>query len=231
VTAIELQPQDGYWSWRATSGAVGVRFAGKPLSRGPDRREAAFLHLSPGGVEPAWLRQVHSASVIDARPGDNGPGDALTTGLPGLGLAVVTADCVPVLLAAGSEIAAVHAGWRGLAGRIVPAAVERLWRRQRGAIIAWIGPAIGPCCYEVGEDVAARVAGASAPEVIRDGTRGRPHLDLAAAARLQLRGLGVEDVRETGGCTRCDERLCSYRRDGPRAGRNVALIWREANRG
>jgi purine-nucleoside/S-methyl-5'-thioadenosine phosphorylase / adenosine deaminase len=228
---FDLQPRDGYWSWRATSGTVGVCFAGKPVDGGQRGREATVRHLVPAGVEPAWLQQIHSALVVDARPGENGPADGLTTRRPELGLAVVTADCVPVLLAAGAEIAAVHAGWRGLADRIVPAALDRLWRRGRIETTAWIGPAIGPCCYEVGEDVAARVAGASSEEVVREGRRGRPHLDLSAAARLQLQQLGVEDVRELERCTRCDQRLCSYRRDGPRAGRNVALIWRAGGRG
>ncbi len=206
-------------------------FAGKSADGRGSRRETAFRRLHPKGVEPAWLRQIHSAAVVDARPGDNGPGDALTTARADLGLVVVTADCVPVLLSAGTGIAAVHAGWRGLAEQIVAVAVGRLRRREGSEATAWIGPAIGPCCYEVGEDVADRVGDASSPAVVHAKARGRPHLDLAAAARFQLRQVGVEDIRVLEICTRCDPRLWSYRRDGARCGRNVAVIWRAGSRG
>lgn len=228
---FELRRQGGFWSWRGSSGTVGVCFAGKSLEGPGASRETAFRRLCPPGVEPAWLQQIHSASVVDARPGDNGPGDALTTARADLGLAVVTADCVPVLLSAGTGIAAVHAGWRGLAERVVPLAAGRLGRRQASRTTAWIGPAIGPCCYEVGEDVAERVGKASSAAVIHAGANGRPHLDLVAAARFQLLQVGVEDVHVLEMCTRCDQRLWSYRRDGARRGRNVAVIWRAGRRG
>jgi hypothetical protein len=94
---------------------------------------------------------------------------------------------------------------------------------------AWIGPAIGACCYEVGYEVAEEVAAASAPEVVTFGPAGRPHLDLPGAARRQLEMAGVDDVRCLVRCTRCDaERLWSYRRQGKAAGRNYGFIWREA---
>lgn len=187
-------------------------------------REAALRRVLPEGIEPAWLRQVHSATVRDACPGDNGPGDALVTEQRELALAVVTADCVPILLAGDRGIAAVHAGWRGLAASILAAALERI---GAGSITAWIGPAIGGCCYEVGDDVARQVCAASSPAVARDGPRGRPHLDLVKAARIQLERRGDVHVRTLEACTRCDEtHLWSYRREGPAAGRNVAAIWR-----
>ncbi|HEX2164551.1 MAG TPA: laccase domain-containing protein, partial [Thermoanaerobaculia bacterium] len=95
---------------------------------------------------------------------------------------------------------------------------------------AWIGPALGPCCYEVGEEVAEAVAAASDPAVVsRPAAGARPRLDLAAAARRQLAALGVEDVRTVAACTRCEaDLLWSYRRDGRRAGRNHAFIWKRA---
>ncbi len=213
----------GFWSWQAGRRDVRVCFTGK----GPRLDRAAALgRVLPDGVEAAWLRQVHSAAVLDARPGDNGAGDALVTAERNRGLAVVTADCVPVLLAGGGRIAAVHAGWRGVAQAIVPAALQR-FDGACGAVAAWIGPAIGQCCYEVGPDVAAEVVAASSAEVARRGRRGRPHLDLVAAVRMQLERGGVREVRIAPGCTRCDEqRLWSYRREGPGAGRNLAAIWR-----
>ena len=96
----------------------------------------------------------------------------------------------------------------------------------------WIGPAIGPCCYEVGDDVARRVQAASSEAVVLEGPRGRPHLDLVAAARVQLERNGVGDIRAIRACTRCDAgHLWSYRRDGASAGRNVAAIWQDRIKG
>lgn len=224
---------EGLWSWRASQGDVEVSFTGK----GPRRdRVEALRRVLPEGVEGAWLEQVHSADVLTARPGDNGPGDALVTVERDRALAVVTADCVPLLLAGGHRIAAIHAGWRGIAKSIVPAALARLdaaggpGRARPGRarpVTAWIGPAIGPCCYEVGHDVAQEVIAATSEEIVAGGGRGRPRLDLVAAVRIQLRRGGVTDVRVVESCTRCDERrLSSYRRDGAGAGRNVAVIWR-----
>ncbi len=232
--SLDLQRRNGFWSWYECSENAGLCFAGKAVGGSRQADHAEFQDLHPENLELAWLRQTHSTSVVDAGPGDNGSGDALTTEQPDLALAVVTADCVPVLLSAGTRIAAVHAGWRGLAGRIIPAAVQQMWRLSphHGSeeTTAWIGPAIGPCCYEVGEDVAAQVRAASAPEFVKEGPRGRPHLDLPAVARWQLQQIGVDDVRLLGICTRCDERLWSYRRDGAQAGRNAAVIWRAAIR-
>ena len=145
----------------------------------------------------------------------------------GLALTVVTADCVPVLIGAGERLAAVHAGWRGLAGSILAATLDRL--EGAGSVTAWIGPAIGSCCYEVGEEVAERVLAASSNrrDLITEGPRGRPHLDLVGAARAQLAAGGVENVHAVGVCTKCDdERLWSYRREGKAAGRNVSAVWR-----
>lgn len=194
---------------------------------------AAVRLLAPSGLEPAWLEQVHSAQILEAVAGCAGEADGLLTRRRDLALAIVTADCVPVLIAGegigeGRELAAVHAGWRGIAGKIVPAAIGRLASRP-AAMRAWIGPAIGKCCYEVGEDVAARVvrgtgetAGAA---LVRRGPRGRPHLDLAAAVESQLRSAGVVRIRRVERCTRCDAELWSYRRQGRGAGRNLALIF------
>lgn len=222
--------QGGYWVW-AASGAVDgveVRFVG----RGPRRPADGVLAAvgAPAGVAAAWARQVHSARVLPARAGLCGEGDALWSGETGLALAVATADCVPVILAGDGATAAVHAGWRGIASGVVAAAVAALPADPAG-LTAWIGPAIGPCCYEVGQEVASRVVTATAPEVARPGPAGRPHLDLPAAVRCQLARAGVQAVHSAGGCTRCDDqRLFSYRREGRGAGRNLALVWRTSSR-
>jgi YfiH family protein len=207
---------------------------------------------------------AHTAGAADTAGGPIacGEGDALVTDRAGLALSVITADCVPVLVEAGAQVAAVHAGWRGLVAGVLAATAERLaagGAPPAAEWIAWIGPTIGACCYEVDEDVAARVAEASSPAVVSRpnsssgslgsssslgssnsagsssslgssssaGNAAKPHLDLVAAARHQLAGLGVADVRTVAVCTRCEpDLLWSYRRLGRRAGRNHAFIWK-----
>jgi hypothetical protein len=171
---------------------------------------------------------VHGCAVVEARPGHSGSGDALISGRGDLALVVVTADCVPVLLGAGERIAAVHAGWRGIVAGVVPAAVARL-AAGPAAVTAWVGPAIGVCCYEVGEEVAEQVAAAAGGDgCVHRAASARPHLDLRSAVEAQLAAAGVAEVRHLDLCTRCHpEWLWSYRREGPRAGRNLAAIARE----
>jgi len=217
----------GHAVWAASSRGVEVRFAGRGAL---GSREEVLSRIEPGAPPLAWARQVHSAEVLRAAAGECGEGDALWTGEGGLALSIATADCVPVLLAGPQGLAAVHAGWRGLASGVIPRTVETI-ARELGADparwSAWIGPSIGACCYEVGEDVAARVAAASAPAVAVPGPAGKPHLDLAAAALAQLRAAGVGSIVRVAACTRCDESsLWSYRREGRGAGRNLAFIWR-----
>ena len=215
--------EGGFWVWKARHGDLEVRFTG----RGPTNdREEILRAIEPASPPLAWAKQIHSALALPARPGICGEGDALYTEETGLALSVVTADCVPVLLAGPEGIAAVHAGWRGIATGIIPATLEKM-KGDHGASIAWIGPAIGPCCYEVGEDVASQVIAASRPELAIPGPNGKPHLDLQAAARLQLEAAGVGQVFVLAHCTRCEEeKLWSYRREGKGAGRNMAVIWR-----
>ena len=201
-----------HWVWSDCRGDVEVRFTG----RGPaGERDEILARVEPEAPPVAWAKQIHSAHVLPAHPGHCGEGDALFGDVQNLALSVVTADCVPILLAGPNGLAAVHAGWRGLVGGVIPAALEKLGEVDA----AWIGPTIGPCCYEVGEEVAERFP----EETVIPGPK--PHLDLVAAARLQLKG--VEDIRTVGICTRCAaDELFSYRREGKGVGRNVAFIWR-----
>lgn len=216
--------EGGYSVWKDRLGDVEVRFTG----RGPsNEREEILQSIAPNSPPVAWAKQIHSAVALPARPGFCGEGDALfADGGTGLALSVVTADCVPILIAGSEEIAAVHAGWRGIVGGVIAATLKRM-RGRPGDWTAWIGPAIGSCCYEVGEDVAAQVVAASAPEVATRGPSGKPHLDLAQAARLQLEAAGVGEVRLLSPCTRCHEELWSYRREW-RGGRNLGFIWRRS---
>jgi len=161
-------------------------------------------------------------------PGCGGEGDALVTNRKGLAPAVVTADCVPVLLAGRSHVAAVHAGWRGVVAEVVARAVEEAGTHFNDRPeIAWIGPAISGEVYEVSSEVAEQVAAVSSPEIVLPGRGERPHADLKRAVEIQLKRLGVEQIRHVGGCTLSQPKtLWSYRRDGAGAGRNYALIWR-----
>jgi len=179
----------------------------------------------PAAVERARLRQVHGDAVREARRGVCGEGDALVTEARGLALEIATADCVPVAMLGvrGESLAAVHAGWRGIARGVVPRAVDALGGRLQAA---WIGPSIGPCCYEVGDEVALAVAADSSPAVALHDRGERPYLDLQAAVQAQLTAVGVEEIRRFDVCTRCHpELLWSYRRDGKAAGRNLLLAW------
>jgi YfiH family protein len=170
------------------------------------------------------LKQVHSTTCVVAggRRGVLGEGDGLLENTPGAAVAVKTADCVPILLVDCSHraVAAVHAGWRGTASEIVRRAVEHL-QREFGSVPldldAAIGPAIGPCCYEVGPDVAAHF-----PKSLETGRDGRPHVDLAGANRWQLLASGLDAARiyTSGLCTMClPNEFHSYRRDKQDAGR------------
>lgn len=195
-------------------------------------------------VPPRWLRQVHGSAVcdLDCDPRAGPEADAAVTRERREACAVMTADCLPVLLCAadGSVVAAAHAGWRGLLGGVIEAAV-RAMRVPRGGVRAWLGPAIGPAAFVVGDEVRAAFvaesadaaaafapalpAGEEAGEHAAGG--GRCLADLYALARLRLARVGVGDVAGGGACTFSDAaRYYSYRRDGV-SGRMASLIWRE----
>ena len=177
-------------------------------------------------------RQVHGAKVVSAAACRSDPppeADAVVSSEPGVSVGVVTADCVPILLAAPDRraVAAVHAGWRGLAAGVVAQGVDAL-RQEHGAsvaLVAAIGPHIGVCCYEVDEPVldALSTRFGSLDAALRPARAGHALLDLGAlvARDLANAGLHARDVgRLAGACTRCDpQRFHSHRRDGARAGR------------
>ena len=192
---------------------------------GPGR--AALRARVPG--EPAWLTQVHGTAVLNLdEKSISLVGDASVTRSPDTVCAIGAADCMPVLLAdeAGGVVAAAHAGWRGLSAGVIEAAVGEM-RVRPASVIAWLGPAIGPRVYEVGEEVrAAFVERDAAAAVAFVATRpGHWLLDLYAVARQRLAKLGVNRVYGGGLCTYSDpERFYSYRRDRA-AARMAALIW------
>jgi len=213
----------GNWIWAGRCSGAEIRIVGKGAA---ESRDKALALIAPGADSNAsWLEQVHSATVVSAVPGACGSADGLVTQEPGLLLSVVTADCLPVVIASQDRLAVVHAGWRGLVSGVLEQAVRALGG-DAGELEAWIGPAIGPCCYEVGDEVAEWVAAASDDSVVRSSAGNRPHLDLRHAARVQLQAYEIARISGTDACTKCDrDRLWSYRLDGEAAGRNFCFAW------
>jgi YfiH family protein len=181
---------------------------------------------------PAWLRQVHGTRVVDASGASGRPeADASVARAANVVCAVQAADCMPVLLAddAGSVVGAAHAGWRGLCAGVIEAAIDAM-RLPGERVLAWLGPAIGPAHYEVGEEVRAaflardaRAAAAFVPS-----RTGHWRLDLYAVARQRLADRGVTRVHGGGFCTYADAaRFPSWRRERT-AERFAAFVWLES---
>jgi hypothetical protein len=188
------------------------------------------------------VRQVHEASVALASPDRSRPwprpeADAIVSNDPSAAIAVRVADCVPIVMAeeSGRVVAAVHAGWRGMAKRVALAAVQSMQARygvRPERLIAAVGPCIGPCCYEVGEDThqAFRAAGHHPDLLARWFVRqpsGRFHLDLWSAIRDQLEGAGVHpsNIHVAELCTKTHaDFLHSFRAAGDGAGRMIGVI-------
>lgn len=203
------------------------------------QRNRALLQQHVPGV-PAWISQVHGIGVVDAASVLPGApvqvGDASVTNQPGVVCAVMTADCLPVLLAdvQGRVVGAAHAGWRGLAGGVLSATVKAMRAAGAGEITAWMGPAIGPTQFEVGTDVFDSFVGAApAPEQLAvmaafapfPGREGKFFADIYALARLYLAREGIHHVSGGQYCTATDNsRFFSFRRDHV-TGRQASLIW------
>lgn len=180
--------------------------------------------------EPLWLTQVHGRVVVDAAHASEGTeADASFSSTPGAVCAVMTADCLPVLFAdqRGGAVAAAHAGWRGLASGVLEATLGRFEAPSR--VIAWLGPAIGPEVFEVGDEVRAAFCErqAEARHCFRSVRPGHWLADIYALARLRLVAAGVGEVYGGGRCTYSEPELFySYRRSR-RTGRMASLIWIE----
>ncbi|HEX2571625.1 MAG TPA: peptidoglycan editing factor PgeF [Polyangia bacterium] len=178
-------------------------------------------------------RQVHGAACIlvdDRTPAElrEVEADALVATTPGAAVGVLTADCVPILFSDGEgRVAAAHAGWRGTVAGVAAAALARLVasgaRRER--IRAALGPSIGPCCFEVGEEVAVEFEPLAPASILRG--PGKPHVDLRRANRdlLVAAGLAPEQIHAAAPCTHCErERFYSYRRDGRGIGQMLSFV-------
>ena len=190
------------------------------VSSGEARRKLRALLPA----EPAWLKQVHGNRVLDLEKNPGREGDAAVARKAGSVCAVMIADCMPVLFAdeAGTTVAAAHAGWRGLAGGVLEATVDAMGVAPQ-ELVAWLGPAIGPRVYEVGDEVRTAFRGY---ETAFKATRpGHWLLDLYAVARHKLQSKGLRAISGGGFCTYSErERFFSYRRSRTSA-RMAALIW------
>lgn len=236
---------------------LGTRCGDDPAAVAANRTALRELLALPS--PPCWLRQVHGTGVArfdaGAPQGRDREGardarteaahwhepeaDAAVTSTPGVVLAILTADCLPVVFAAqdGSEVAAAHAGWRGLAGGVLEATLETM-RTPASQVLAWLGPAAGPQAYEVGAEVreAFVLQDAAASSAFAITRPGHWHVDLYALARRRLAAAGVspEQIHGGGLCTiSAPDGFFSHRRstmsaDGGSTGRMATLVWRQA---
>ena len=202
---------------RAAGNLSSVRGAGR--AHAGDARTALGERLGVSRI--ARGRQVHGAVVarVDRDPdeGELTEADGQATSRSDVALMVLTADCLPVVLAGHNAVAVVHAGWRGIVAGVLEEGVHAL--RELGCreeIAAVVGPGAGACCYEVGAEVHAAL-GATARKAT---------IDLQQVARSRLNAAGVRDVTAVPACTICDERFFSHRREGRMAGRQGGVAWR-----
>ncbi len=200
-------------------GVPGVVFGSLSDGDGRVDRLSRESIASSIGIADEWatVSQVHGATVVTVdRPGQYGEADGLVTTNRGLPLVVATADCAPVALVGQRSVSMVHAGWRGVAAGIVAEGVSAITRDGDTVVAAVIGPHIGPCCYEVGNEVIDAIGGHEATTAW--GTRSA---DLESAIRSQLAGVPVVS---TGQCTMDDVSYASHRRDAT-PHRQMAIAW------
>jgi YfiH family protein len=205
---------------------LGAHVGDNPERVAENRRRLAETLCLPS--EPVWLNQVHGHQVIRAEAADDRTADASFTREPGIVCGIMTADCLPVLLCSrdGAAVAAVHAGWKGLAGGVVESAVAAMGTRD---LLAWLGPAIGPEAFEVGSEVreAFLHSGAEFAAGFHETANGKWLADICRLARIILHRLDIAEIHGGGWCTFGNaEDFFSYRRDRV-TGRMATLIWRE----
>jgi YfiH family protein len=199
------------------------RKSGDVPERADENRRIACEAIGADLEKLALNYQVHSSRVLRAAAAMRGEhADGLWTDEPGLPILAMSADCLPIVLArTGMEktaVAVLHAGWKGLLAGIVESGAGAL---GRGSLTAAIGPGIGPCCYEVGEEVATPFRERFGDDVVRES-----HLDLWTSAERALRAAGIERVSRFDRCTACEpETFFSHRRDAGRTGRQGVIAY------
>ncbi|MFG0770556.1 peptidoglycan editing factor PgeF [Vibrio plantisponsor] len=194
------------------------------------RNRELLLQQTQMPSSPVWLNQTHSTVVLNVSAPTNDvlDADGVITSSPNVVCSAMTADCLPVLITntLGTQVAAVHAGWRGLAGGIV----ENALKQFSNDVMLWLGPAIGPQAFEVGEDVLQAFLDydSKAQAAFVPGKQdGKWWANMATLTRLRMAKLGIDQVFDSGLCTYQDpQRFYSYRRDGV-TGRQATLIWIE----
>lgn len=211
-------------SWQTLN--LGTHVGDRPESVARNRELLARELRLP--AEPRWLDQVHGTRILHLDRGEAGSADGAVTGTPGVVLAIMTADCLPVLLATqdGHRIGVAHAGWRGLAAGVLAAAVAA-FECPPSRLLAWLGPAIGQAAFEVGPEVRAAFMARdeASAECFVPNARGRWQADLDGLARRQLSRSGVVEIHGRPQCTFSDPaRFFSHRREAP-CGRMATLIW------
>ncbi len=205
------------------SSVGGANCAGGEQARERLRRRIGVERIARGFQEHGTVVERVTAAVNASRGAEHRVGaehgvraDGQATCLVGVAAMVLSADCLPVALGCEGAVAALHAGWRGLAAGVLEEGVLALRELSAGEISAIVGPGAGPCCYEVGEEVHAAFAGRH---------RHGQNIDLRAIAHERLLAAGVAEVRNVSVCTICDERYFSHRREGKRAGRQGVVAW------
>ncbi len=226
VQAISTTRQGGVSQGAWAECNLGVHCGDEPSAVAANR--AALAERTP--EPPRWLQQVHGRRVVHLDDWHEGiEADGAWTDRPGSVAVILSADCLPILLAdrRGTLVMALHGGWRGLAAGIIPAAIESL-PVSATQLLAWLGPAIGPDWFEVGAEVRSaftRLDPAHAASFAPNAA-GRFQADLKAVASRQLAAAGVGTVFDSGLCNAADaECFYSHRRDGGRTGRMATLIW------
>ncbi|HEX5791727.1 MAG TPA: peptidoglycan editing factor PgeF [Rheinheimera sp.] len=213
---------------------LGEHVADEPHYVAENRRR--FRQLAQMPAEPVWLQQVHGTTVlpVDHTSAVGQQADASVTSLAGVVCTVMTADCLPLLLcdAAGSQVAAVHAGWRGLCDGIIEQTLAQFARP--GQVLAYLGPAISQSAFEVGSEVreAFVARAAEAQQAFIPGKRGKWQADLYLLARQRLQACGVQQIYGGNYCTYQQNKLFfSYRRDGQtgRMASSIWLVWSKSN--
>jgi len=217
----------------APGGATG---GGAPGARRKRRKTSGIAETTSvwstlgATMRPFAARSPESVLEPDSGEQPTFEADGHAVAAPDFAAMVLTADCIPVVLGGDGAVAALHAGWRGLAAGVLEEGVRALREvGGRGGVVAVVGPCAGACCYEVGEEVHTAFGGAHRT------LKGTPHyggqagdrrpIDLRAIAHARLHAAGVAEVRDVRACTICDERFFSHRREGARAGRQAGLAW------
>ena len=229
--AIDLPGAQALFTTRRggfSDGAYASLNLGRLTPDDPNRvkRNRAALRAEVGAAL-TFVAQVHGSRVrvieaVAPEPAELPQADAQATAIHGVGLVVLTADCLPIVLAGAGAVAVLHAGWRGLAAGVIAHGVRALAELGAGQpVVAAIGPGAGPCCYEVGSEL--HEAFSALPDTVHHGV----NLDLKAIARHELQAAGVAAVHDIGLCTICSDSslFFSHRRDRGVTGRQAGVAW------